>query len=311
VIVPLIREYLQWQKEHGRTRSTVESNYYELHQFANYALSEGYNEITRTIVERFARHYQYKHKDKRTGKRVGSSTVKRTLNTLQNFCKYLTEKKRMFLKNPARRLRLPQPDRLPGNIPPDKEIQMMIERIRPVMTGTRDKTLLEVLYSTAIRAAELLNLDVYDVDFENRVLKVRRGKGQKDRIVPLGQKAYDALKIYCDYWRPKFIYRAKKDHNALFISRTGNRLGYHMLLYIISKRRGETLIRPHAIRHRCAIEMLKNGADIRYIQEMLGHASLESTQIYTRLMPIDLKNIHTKYHPRQLPRTLKKKRNTL
>ena len=291
-----IREYLDYQKTLGRPQGSLEADKYSLKHLTNYMIQNNEVYVTKSLLMDFAKFLFYDYK-KVGGALLGPASVKRILLTVRALCRWLTDQKGHFLSNPAQRIKTPRPDRLPRDIPTDREIQHTIESIDLTYMGIRNKAILEVLYSTAVRAAELLNLDIYDVDFTEKRLSVRQGKGQKDRVVPIGQKAFDALKIYTDYFRPRYAKKTKE--KALFLSHQGRRMSYQMLCYMIGKVRGDTKIRPHVIRHAAAIGMLKNGADIRYIQQMLGHQSLESTQIYTRLLPVDLKDTLKKYHPRE------------
>lgn len=291
-----IREYLDYQKTLGRPQGSVESDKYSLKHLTNYMIQKSEIHITKSLLMDFATYLFYEYK-KEGGLPLSSSSVKRILLTVRALCRWLTDQKGHFLSNPARCIKTPKPDTLPRNIPTDEAIQNTIDAIDLTYMGIRNKAILEVLYSTAVRAAELLGLDLYDVDFTEKRLSIRQGKGKKDRVVPLGQKAFDALRIYTDYFRSRYAKKTKE--KALFLSHQGRRMSYQMLCYMIGKVRGDVKIRPHVIRHAAAIGMLKNGADIRYIQQMLGHRSLESTQIYTRLLPTDLKDTLKKYHPRE------------
>ena len=296
MIHKLIREYLDYQKTLGRPFGSIEADKYSLRHLTNYLVQKNEYYLTKSLLMEFAKFLFYDYK-KENGQCLGPSSVKRILLTVRAFCRYLTHHKNLFLSNPAGNLKAPKVESLPRDIPTDQEIQRTIDGIDLTYMGIRNKAILEILYSTAIRAGELLKLDIYDVDFKEKRLSVRQGKGKKDRVVPIGRKAFDALRIYTDYFRTR--HSKKTREKALFLSHQGSRLSYHMLVYMIAKVRKDVKLRPHVLRHAAAIGMLKNGADIRYIQQMLGHASLESTQIYTRLLPLDLKDSLKKYHPRE------------
>jgi integrase/recombinase XerD len=162
-------------------------------------------------------------------------------------------------------------------------------------TGTRDRAILEVFYSSGIRLRELLNLDTYDADLKELVLFIRSGKGRKDRVVPMGKNAAKRLEAYLRGARPK------SDGSALFLNRSGHPLtGYciHALLRKYRMAAGiEKPVSPHTLRRTCATHLLQQGADIRYIQELLGHERLETTQAYTGVMPVEVKRTHERTHP--------------
>jgi len=162
--------------------------------------------------------------------------------------------------------------------------------------GKRRKAILELFYSTGIRANELLNLDLYDVDFKRRTVFVKNGKGGKDRVVPFWRKAEAALKDYIEHARKHHAERTGE--TKLFLSMWGNKLKYKELILVMPRRENGKRLKAHSLRHACAIGMLKNGADIRYIQELLGHSNITSTQIYTRILPAHIQEVHARYHPR-------------
>jgi len=186
--------------------------------------------------------------------------------------------------------------------------------------GFRDRTLMELLYSTGLRGREVCRLRIYDLDLEDRTLCVIRGKGRKDRVVPMGKVAVDYLREYLEKVRPLLARRCGVDgrrptveeetmadgHTAVFLSASGTAMRTGLLWRIMrrySQRLGQEnlgrRITPHTLRHSCATEMLKGGASIRHVQEMLGHSRITTTQIYTRVVPMDLKKAHQKTAPSQ------------
>lgn len=230
------------------------------------------------------------------------STIKDRILPVRSYFRYLTETKR-YLFNPADVLELPKrKEALSQDIPASGEIIALLDAINTTgRVNKRRKAILELLYSTGIRAKELLNLDIYDVDFGKRALFVRSGKGNKDRVVPFGRSAAVALKDYIENARK---YHAKATgETKLFLSMLGHQLRYNELIRVMPRRENGTRLKAHSLRHACAIGMLKNGADIRYIQELLGHSSISSTQIYTRILPTHMQEVHAQYHPRALLKT--------
>jgi len=167
--------------------------------------------------------------------------------------------------------------------------------------GYRNGTILEVHYSTGIRKEELNNLLLIDVDYEYGIIRLNQGKGKKDRVVPQGRIACRYLENYITAVRPSLI----KDpyNNYLFLSLRGNRLSKNMVWEIVKsyakKAASKKNISPHTFRHTCATLMLRNRANIRHIQDLLGHTSLDSTQVYASVSIVDLKEVHARCHPRE------------
>ena len=165
----------------------------------------------------------------------------------------------------------------------------------------RDRAILEMLYSTGIRNAELRNLMLFDVDCGEGQLRIRSGKGKKERSIPLGEWAQTYLERYLKESRPSFV--RDPSCNLLFVSIHGKQLSASNLVWIVRKYLKKTKITkditPHCFRHTCASHMLKGKADLRHIQELLGHASVQTTQIYTKVELSNLKEVHKKCHPRE------------
>jgi integrase/recombinase XerD len=167
-------------------------------------------------------------------------------------------------------------------------------------TGVRDRAILEVLYATAIRRGELLNLCIHDVDLQDKVLYIRQAKNRIQRVAPLTRTALWFLKEYLDYVRPGWAKKAPKERR-LFLLNTGAALNGNALQAMIRTHRLEAKIKQpvsaHTFRRSCATHMLRSGADIRYVQALLGHRSLKTTQIYTRVAAHEIKQTHNRNHP--------------
>jgi len=189
---------------------------------------------------------------------------------------------------------------LPRGIPGEKEVAKLLDAIpSDAILDIRNRTAIELLYATGIRSEELRMLRTGNIDLAEKTVLVQ-GKGSKDRIVPIGVWVMPYLFEYLETVRPKLL---RKPTDLLFLTNRGNKLPESALCAII-KRYGDKAgidcnITPHSLRHACATHMLKGGADIRYIQELLGHASLSTTQRYTHLQIKDLRKAHRKYHPRE------------
>lgn len=167
-------------------------------------------------------------------------------------------------------------------------------------TGIRDRAIMEVLYATAIRLDELLSLEIYHADLKDKVLYIRKGKGKKQRVVPLGKVATGWLREYLEKIRP---YYAKKRprQRRLFLLSTGEAITAGTVRQAMRKYRNQAHISkpvsPHVFRRSCATHLLQQGADIRYIQKLLGHRHLKTTQSYTKVMPVEIKQTHETTHP--------------
>lgn len=211
--------------------------------------------------------------------------------------------------NPAQHVQYAKaPDRLPRDILSIAEIRKMLRApdAHTVM-GYRDRVIMEVFYSTGIRKQELLNLTVDDVNLESGILTIRQGKGGKDRVVPLGRIAAKCLETYINGIRPTLLQIAtierQSGQKALFLSMRGGPLSKNALAERIERYRRLAGIAhpvsPHTFRHTCATHMIRNRANIRHVQEMLGHVNLNTTQQYLHLTITDLKEAHHRFHPRE------------
>jgi integrase/recombinase XerC len=222
------------------------------------------------------------------------STVNRRLATLRSFFRFL--QREGYLKaNPARLVNSPKMNRLLPKFLTVDDAFALVERPEGIgFAPARDRAILELLYSSGIRVSELSNLNLDNLNMKEGLVKVM-GKGRKERIVPVGRKAIEALRGY-------LIERSllKKSHTALFLNRSGTRLSDRGVRRVVVKYARELLlgrIGPHTLRHTFATHLLQGGADLRVIQELLGHASLSTTQKYTHLDITHLIDVYDKSHP--------------
>lgn len=229
------------------------------------------------------------------GKGLKRSTVGRRLATVRSFFRFL-HREGIIKKNPARLVNTPKmPKLLPKFLTVD-DVFSLIEKPEGIgFLPARDRAILELLYSSGLRVGELSGLNAEDMNIREGLVKVR-GKGKKERIVPVGRKALDALKAY-------MIERVilKKKDKALFLNRSGSRLTDRGVRRIVVKYARAILldsrIGPHTLRHTFATHLLQGGADLRVIQELLGHSSLSTTQKYTHLDITHLMDVYDKAHP--------------
>jgi len=239
--------------------------------------------------------------ESRYGARLEVASQRARLTAVKRFFKYLAQEGKLLV-DPAAGLTLPKRRRrLPEALLTPKEAIRLLESIdTSTPLGLRDRAIVEVLYATGIRNAELRALRIGDHDAGAGTLFVRAGKGGKDRVVPLGPLASEAVVHYLSEARPRLL---AKPTSQLFLTMNGNTLDALAVINAVvraAKAAGITKpIRPHRLRHACATHMLAGGADIRHIQKMLGHGSLSTTQIYTHVEIADLKAVHRRFHPRE------------
>lgn len=243
--------------------------------------------------------------NKRRGGTLAPSTQRIHLTAVRSFFSFCVAE-RIVLVDPARNIELPRVGRrLPQGVLSPKEMRALLRQPDlSTYTGLRDRAILETFYSTGIRHNELRRLRVCDVDLDRGYITVIQGKYKKDRVVPLGKVAAHFIREYLTKSRPHMLRSSDSPESALFLSLTGNRIAQPTLYGLIgraAKRAGlQKRVFPHGIRHTCATAMLRGRADIRYIQQLLGHESLSSTQIYTHVEIGDLKRVHARTHPREL-----------
>lgn len=282
----------------GFSKGSVYRQKCNLRHFLAFLADGGFSEsqVTREAVEAYALSlHDYR---KATGDNLRPTTIGGRLITLRQFFRY-AYRQNWILVNPAAYLPLPKKGkRLPRVVFSAEEMEKILHKpdiLSP--SGLRDRAILETFYSTGMRKAELLNLHVNDIDFERGVVHIRAGKGQKDRVVPIGERAMQWLQKYLSH---KNVYRMPGIEN-LFVTNRGmplarHWLGFRVVRYIEAADLGKTG-GCHSFRHTCATLMLSSGASVRHVQEMLGHSNAETTQIYTRVTIPELKEMFRKYHP--------------
>ena len=233
-----------------------------------------------------------------------SRTISRKIASVRSFLRFLVEEG--YLKsNPAEGIPLPkQQKKLPMFLDEGETVRLMSAPVRKDILGMRDRAILETLYSTGMRVGELVSLKLNSIDFIGGVVRVS-GKGRKERIVPIGEKALESLGKYLKM-REELLSKQRKDirqdRNALFLDRWGGRLSARSICRMVSKYvrilGAKIGISPHTLRHSFATHLLNAGADLRAVQELLGHVSLSTTQVYTHVTTERLKSVYTKAHPR-------------
>ena len=254
--------------------------------------------ISKLILESYQRHL-WKHR-KKNGKPLGVSTQRGRLSVVRDLFKYLTQKN-LIPANPASELELPrQEKRLPEQALTRSQIEALLqvpEVLDPL--GIRDRAILELFYSSGLRRRELTQLELTDLNQERQTIQVRKGKGNKDRVAPVGNRALHWLEKYLEEVRPKLLLDSHQ--KALFLTSYGEGFNPDVISRMVSKFIKQAGIERtgscHLLRHTCATHMLEGGADIRFIQQLLGHEKLETTSIYTQVSIEQLKAVHSKTHP--------------
>jgi integrase/recombinase XerD len=289
----------------GYSPDTVRARRVAIRRFITWCDERGLqkpSDITKQVLERYQRHLFYYRKPDGTPITLGSQSG--CLAPLKAWFKWLARENHI-LYNPASELELPrQGKHLPRVVLSVPEVERILaEADVNNAQGLRDRALLELIYSTALRRMEAAHLAVYDIDFDRRVVRVREGKGRRDRVTPIGARALAWLDKYVLEARPQLLVF---DHETLFVNDYGEpvlpefvaqRVKKYMDIAGIDKP-GAT----HLLRHACATHMLEGGADIRFLQAMLGHAQLTTTEIYTHVSIEKLQAIHEATHPARLHR---------
>ena len=283
--------YLE-QEKHA-SANTVSSYLRDLNQFRSWLLENGAADLRRVKTDTINEYLRYLE---RRGK--SPATVTRSAASLKSFYGYM-QASGVMKANPAKAVVTHRAERKYPEILTNKEVELFLEQPRCVdEKGFRDHAMLELLYATGIRVSELIGLNVTDVNLTAGF--IRCSSRGKERIIPLYHGAVKALQDYIRDIRPRII--ANETETALFVNMNGERMsrqGFWKIIKHYQETAGiEKDITPHTLRHSFAAHLLENGADLRAIQEMLGHADISSTQIYTHVLQKQLKDIYNKAHPR-------------
>jgi integrase/recombinase XerD len=297
----MLREYMQALAIQNYSENTISNRTFHLVAFIRWCHERGLAEpleVTRPVLERYQR-YLF-HYRKKNGDPMSFRTQHSRLVPLRMWFRWMT-RKNYLLHNPASELELPKlGNPLPRNIFSAQEVErilLLCDIDDPI--GLRDRAIIEVLYSTGIRRMEVIALKLYELSLERGVLLVRQGKGKKDRYVPIGERAIAWLQKYIEESRPQLA--AEPDDMTVFLTASGEPFSRdHMTSNVKARIDAAKLGKTgacHLFRHTMATLMHENGADIRHIQEILGHVKLETTQIYTHVSIRTLQKVHASTHP--------------
>lgn len=302
----LAGRYLEYLRVRNFSETTIYGRGKQLRYFREFCEPLGITQarqVTRATVINF-QSFLFHYRKKCDGHPLTVGSQQHWLLTVVYFFSYLT-REGLLLYNPASDVEMPRREiRLPRDILSPLEVEAIMSA--PDVTkplGIKDRAVLEVLYSTGIRRTELCNVDLGHVDFERGLLRVEQGKGKKDRIVPIGERALAWLEKYLNEVRPLLC--PGLNEQALFLNTEGRRttptrLGSHVHELIAKAAIGKSGS-CHMFRHTFATVLLENGCDVRYVQAMLGHANLETTAIYTHVSVRTLKRMHERFHPARMP----------
>ena len=274
------------------SENTVASYMRDIQQFVSYlnGIGVSVSDVTRDVVSSYMDHLHDKGKS--------AATVSRSLASLKSLYTYAVNQG-ACASNPVYNIKVEKAEKKLPQILTGKEVELLLDQPKCTdLKGYRDKAMLELLYATGIRVSELINLDVSDVNLPGGFIKC--ASGDKVRIIPLYAAAIKALSDYMEDVRPQMI--ADVSEQSLFVNVSGERMSrqgfWKIIKYYQEKAQIDKDITPHTLRHSFAAHLLENGADLRSIQEMLGHSDISSTQIYAQLVKQNLKSVYNKYHPR-------------
>jgi integrase/recombinase XerD len=298
----LLERFLEWLEVKNYSERTVQMRRVCGGYFIDWAAQRGVGracEVTRPILERYQRYLFYYRKA--NGEPLSIRSQISRLTSLRSWFKWLARENHI-LYNPAGELEMPRLEfRLPRDVLTAREAEQVLAQA-DVSTplGLRDRAVLETFYSTGMRRMELVSLSLYDLDVERGTVMIRQGKGKKDRLIPIGARALAWIGRYLDEVRPRLV-AGGRSGGVLFLTHLGEAFHPVCMTKLVRDyaqaaelgKRGSC----HLFRHTMATLMLEGGADIRFIQAMLGHAKLDTTQIYTQVSIRKLKEIHTATHP--------------
>ena len=287
------KQYLS--EERHASANTLSSYLRDVRQFLAYLQSVGTRSVLQAAASDIEEYMRWM-----TGRGKSAATVTRSVASLKSYYHYLVLEGRLK-KNPVQDVTPLKVKRRLPQILTGKEVELFLEQPQCVdAKGYRDHAMLELLYATGIRVSELIALDVSDLNLSAGIIHCA-GKS-KERVIPLYPAAIKALRDYVEEIRPSMI--AAPDETALFVNMNGERMSrqgfWKIIKYYQQKAQIDKDITPHTLRHSFAAHLLENGADLRSIQEMLGHADISSTQIYANLINQKLKDVYNKAHPRAI-----------
>jgi integrase/recombinase XerD len=290
----LVQRFVNFLERDKRlSMNTLQSYRRDIEQYFNYLHEINLQNISNSNKTTVIAYLLYLQKKGRA-----TSTISRNLASIRSFYQYIAKNK-LIDHDPTAELESPKVEKKLPQILSPEEVELLLDQPQCVdLKGYRDKAMLELLYATGIRVSELIQLDMQDLNIDLAYIKCN--KGTRERMIPIGSMAISALKEYLNKSRPLLI--QNNDEKALFVNINGGRLTRQGFWKIIKQYKNQAQISkditPHTLRHSFAAHLLENGADLRSIQEMLGHSDISSTQIYAQIAKNRIKEVYKKTHPR-------------
>ena len=288
--IKLFLEFLRNDKK--LSDNTLQSYKRDITQYHDYLSKNkmNYAKVTNEDIKNYLS--ELKDEGKKT------STISRNLATIRSFYQYLVRIGKIK-EDPTENIQSPKIEKRVPSVLSTEEVELLLDQPKDIdLKGTRDKAMLEFAYATGMKVTEIIDLNIDDVDFNNSTVTCHSGK--KERTIPLGSLAEKALKEYTEQARPILIKNEK--NKSLFVNMNGSRLTrqgfWKIVKYYKEKAHINKEITPHVLRHSFAAHLLQNGADLKSIQAMLGHADISSTQVYAQFETNELQDIYKKAHPR-------------
>ncbi|TGM57607.1 site-specific tyrosine recombinase XerD [Leptospira biflexa] len=290
-LLQTFQEYLSVEK--GLSDNSIYSYGYDLNKFAIFLEKEHINflEVKANDIMRFL--------EVERERKISAKTLAREVVAIRQFYKYLRDEKRLD-SNPTEKIETPEVARTIPDYLTQAEIEELFRNIKEDnLYELRDKCIFELLYSSGLRISEACNLKMTDIDMENMTITVE-GKGGRQRLVPFGEKSLEILKRYLVESRTEIL--KKRTCDFVFVSKKGSYINrksvWRLLNHYIKRTKIKKKVTPHTLRHSFATHLLENHADLKSVQELLGHIDISTTQIYTHMANKTLKEVHKKFHPR-------------
>lgn len=286
----LIDEFLRYLLiDKGYSNNTINSYRIDLEKFLDYNKDKNINDISNEDIKEYVK---WLKKNK-----LNEKSISRNISCLKSFYKFLVIEK--FVKNnPSDSVIMPKIKKSLPNILTEEEVLKLLDVKLNDNFSYRNKAMIELMYATGLRVSELVNLKLQDIDLNQDIIRTF-GKGSKERIIPIGDYAIEYLKKYINEYRPSML--KKNNSEYLFLNNHGNKMtrqGFFKIIKKIAKENGiNKELSPHTLRHSFASHLLKYGADLRTIQELLGHSDISTTQIYTHVTNEELKKNYEDFHP--------------
>jgi integrase/recombinase XerD len=298
-LTDLVLDFLGYlELERGLSRNTLEAYRTDLQQFGEYLTRRGLDplELSGADLAAFVSELADGREDRAA---VAPATLQRKVACLRSFYRHM-RREQVIDHDPAGELRAPRSRaRLPEVLTRDEVLRLLAQPRGSSPAALRDRALLETMYACGLRASEVIGLTLAELDIEAGVLRAR-GKGSKERLVPIGSKAVETLRAYLERARPRLV--GLRDENHVFVNVRGAGLSRQGLYKIVQRHAASAglarRMSPHTLRHTFATHLLSGGCDLRSLQEMLGHADIATTQIYTHLSAERLRDVYFDAHPR-------------